>query len=291
MARLVFFFVSLLLVAPSRAALNDLFPTDFFALEEGHGTVTGYLFDRRQVGTYVNGRQVGDLRIDASVMALRVSRTFVVGGWKVAPVAVVSGAEARLAGASVPTTVSRHVAGFADFRIGGTIWLIDRPAERHYLALNLAAVLPTGKYESGELLNIGENRRRHAVTLGWVRGLGKNLTLELSPEVAWYGSNTANFPGTVRLDQEPTLSLTGYLTYRLSPSWSAFVGGQLNEGGALTYDGVPQDNPIHGRRYYLGGTWQLNRIHILNLRVAEDASVQNGLQTTRDIALRWMIRF
>ena len=193
--------MAFLLVSAAPAAVNDLYPTDFYGVAEGHGTIAGYVFDRKQIGNYVNGRHLGEIAITSHIGALRMSRCFSLAGWKVAPVMVISGAEAELSGRSVPHGIATHASGYADLRIGGTIGLIDEPRERNFLAINVATVWPTGQYEKSALLNIGENRRRQALTLGWVKGFGKDLTLELSPEWAWYQSNTEACPGNVQFDQ------------------------------------------------------------------------------------------
>ena len=283
--------MAFLLVSAAPAAVNDLYPTDFYGVAEGHGTITGYVFDRKQIGNYVNGRHSGEIAITSHIGALRMSRCFSLAGWKVAPVMVISGAEAELSGRSVPHGIATHASGYADLRIGGTIGLIDEPRERNFLAINVATVWPTGQYEKSALLNIGENRRRQALTLGWVKGFGKDLTLELSPDWAWYQSNTEAFPGNVKFDQRPTQSLTGYLSYRFSSAITGFVGAQITEGGETALNGISQNNPIHCRRAYLGGSYIASKTHAFNLRFAKDESVRSGLKLEQELSARWLVQF
>lgn len=284
-------FATFIWVEKAQAAVNDLLPNDFYALPAGTTSAATYLFDRHQTGTYVNGRQLGEFKIDSTIGAVRLSHTTVAGGWKLGPVMVVSAADIALSGSSAPASVDHRRAGLGDLRIGGTLWFIDQPAARHFLALNLMTLWPTGDYDRRELANAGENRRRHALTLGWIRGLTDNLTLELAPELAWYGSNKESFPGTVEIRQARTLSLTGYLRYRFTSNWQGFVGGQLNEGGETHLNGIAQDNPIEGRRLYLGAIHALDSSNSLNLRYASDTSVRTGLKMTRELLLRWVHNF
>lgn len=283
--------LSMAVAMPAFAALNDIFPNDFYALPAGRGTATAYLYERQQVGTYAKGRQVGDFQGNSMIAALRLSRYYTVGDWKLAPVLVASAADLQLAGASIPSTVDKHRSGWGDLRLGGTAWIIDNPQSRHFLALNLMTVWPTGGYDKRELANPGENRRRQALTLGWIRGLTGNLTLDLSPEIAWYGANKESFPGGVEVKQERTLSLTGYLRYRFNPQWHAFVGGQLNEDGKTRINGVDQDNPIQGRRIFAGGSYVFDPDNTVNLRWATDHSVTTGLKTDNEFTLRWVHGF
>ena len=272
----------------ARAALNDVFPADFTALAAGKGTAVFYLYDRQQDANWVNGRQVGDLHVGSTIVAARFTRYYNLGGWKVAPVMVLSAGEISLSGNSVPARVERERFGWGDLRFGTTAWFIDDPDNRHFLALNLALIVPSGQYSKHEIANSGENRYRSALTLGWIRGLTENLTLDLTPELAWYGSNDEGFPGQTKSKQSHTVSLTSYLRYRFSPDWQGFVGGQVNEGGAMTVNGVNQDNPIRGRQLFAGGRYVVNKNNAINLRWATDNAVENGLKTSHEVALRWV---
>ncbi len=281
----------ILAALPASAAVNDLFPNDFYALPEGRSTLTGYLYERKQAGFWAKGQQSGDFQGTNEILALRFNRFYQLGGWKVAPVAVVSASNMRLSGNSVPARVDHHQAGLGDLRLGGTVWFIDQPETRHFLALNLMTVWPTGSYDKNELANAGENRRRQALTLGWIKGLSENLTLDLAPEIAWYGKNTESFPGNVEVKQKQTLSLTGYLRYRFSPQWHGFVGGQLNEGGETRVNGVDLDNPIHGKRVFLGGSYVPDGSNSINFRFARDTALETGLKTEQEFTLRWVLGF
>lgn len=57
--------------SPAVAALNDVFPNDFYALPNGRSTATAYLYERRQVGTYDQGQRLGDFRSDSTIAVWR----------------------------------------------------------------------------------------------------------------------------------------------------------------------------------------------------------------------------
>lgn len=269
------------------ASLNDVMPSDFVALPAGHGVTTTYLYDRHQEGTWSKGQRQGNLVADSQIVGLRLSRFYEVGGITVSPVAVAGFTASDLSG-TLPSWVARHRSGFADVRFGLTGWFINDATNRHYLGLNLMTFWPSGRYENRELANAGENRRRHALTLGWIKGLGNAWTVELSPELGWYGAVDRSFPGNVKMLQSRTVSLTGYLRHRFTPSLEGFVGMQANEGGETTLNGIPQNNPIHGRRSYVGGTWTVSPGNRLTLRYGEDDSVTTGVKTTHEIVARWV---
>jgi hypothetical protein len=269
------------------AALNDVMPGDFVALSAGRGVTTTYLYDRHQEGTWSKGMRQGNLVADSQVVGLRLSRFYEVGGVTVSPVAVAGFTATNLSG-TLPAWVSHHRSGFADMRFGLTGWFINDATSRHYLGLNLMTFWPSGRYENSEIANPGENRRRQALTLGWIKGLGHGWTVELTPELAWYGTTDRSFPGNVKMEQSRTVSLTGYVRHRFTPALEGFVGMQANEGGETKLNGIPQNNPIHGRRSYVGGTWTVNAGNLLTLRYGEDDSVTTGVKTTHEIVARWV---
>lgn len=276
---------------PAAATLTDIFPNDFYALPAGHSTATTYLYGRRQEGTYVKGHKIGDVRADAAIAAVRFSHYLSLGGWKVAPLLVLSALDIDLSGRSVPAVLDRQRSGAGDFRVGGAVWLIDDPANNHFLAFNLMTIWPTGRYAGNELANAGEHRRRQSLTLGWIRGLGERFTLELNPELAWYGANRDSFPGNVKLQQAPTRSLTGYLRYQISPQWQGYVGLQASAGGATRLNGAEQHNAVHGRRAYVGANYAVDAGNYLNLRLGADTALDHGMKVEREIALRWVHAF
>ena len=221
----------MLTVMPAHAAVNDVFPADFTALPEGRTVATYYAYDRHQQGTWVNGQRTGDLDVSSSIAALRLSSSYRLGTLKISPVAVFSAADTDFSGRVVPSSVTPRRSGLGDLKVGATAWFIEVPEARRYLGLNLMTVWGTGRYDGHELANIGENRRRQALTLGWIEGIGKYWTIEPSPEVAWYGTNKAGFPGNVRVDQSRMESVAGYVRRRFSPALEGFIGFQANEGG------------------------------------------------------------
>ncbi|HEX5393541.1 MAG TPA: transporter [Rhodocyclaceae bacterium] len=287
LATLAFTLISLSAV---KAAVNDPMPTDFVALPEGRSTLATYWYDRHQDGTWVKGQRRGDLTGDSQVAALRYSRYYQFSGIKIAPVAVLGFTEADVSG-TLPAGIHRHRSGFGDIRLGATAWMIDDPAHRHYLGINVTTLWPSGRYENRELVNPGENRRRQVFMLGWIKGLGDSWTVEATPELAWYSDTDRSYPGNVQLKQSRTASFTSYLRYRFNPTLEGFVGYQANEGGETTLNGIAQNNPIHGRRHFVGGNWTVDADNRINLRYGADDSVYSGLKTTQELTARWLRLF
>lgn len=99
----------------------------------------------------------------------------------------------------------------------------------------MAFFAPTGEYNPQQLLNIGENRYKSTLNIGYIQKLSDNVLLELSPELALYGSNNNRFGQT--LEQRPSYALTSILRYNQTPQLTLFSGFQQNYGGETSFGG------------------------------------------------------
>ncbi len=282
--------LSLFAAMPAEAAVNDVFPADYAGLlVPGTWNFTSYAYDRSLQGPYRAGQPAADVKVRSRIGALRLSRAFDVAGTTVAPLVVVSGADVDSNRRLAPFPYSRG-SGFGDLRFGGTVWLLNDRANRRGIGLSGLAAAPTGTYDSRSALNAGENRWRWVATAGWVEGIGERLTVDLFPELAWYGRNDA-YAGNNRLSQDMTWAVTGYLRWRAEDRLQLFVGGQLNGGGATRINGVDQNNPAESSRLYIGGMYNLTPSTAVNVRFGRDLAVENGLKMRHDLALRLVVLF
>lgn len=272
------------------AALNDVFPTDYGALSVGNTALTTYLYHRNFDSLYTRGNRVltGDLQAD--VAALRAVHFLRVADYIVAPMVVLPYSTTQSDGA-MRQVLKETASGMGDFRFGATAWAYSRPETRDHLAVTLVFTAPTGEYETKRAVNPGDNRWKTTLAIGWIHGLGERWTVEVIPELAWYGSNDS-FNGTLRQEQASTRSLTGYLRYRVQPGVEVFVGGQVNGGGETTVNGIPQNNGLHNsHRESLGMVVGLNKNTQLIARYTRENAVENGLRLADEAALRLLLRF
>ena len=282
--------LALLGLGTAQAAVNEVFPADYFAPDPGTITLTGYAFHRQLGGPYKNGHEIGDWDFSSDSATLRITSAVKLGGYTVAPILVLSGVHNRVNG-SLPGGDTRAVsAGLADPRLGATLWLLNLRQENHYLAVTGMVLPPLGSYHAEDLFNLGENRWRGVAMLGWQRGWTAQWLTELAAEAAWYGDND-DYVGNNRLAQAPSFALTGYLRYKFTPAFHGFLGMQLNTGGATEINGLDQHNPPRNQRLMAGVFYNLGSGLNLNLRYGRDLSVDNGLRTDHELALRLVKTF
>lgn len=279
----------LFLATSAGAAVNDIYPGDYAALPEGTTVITAYLYDREFDSLYSKGQRVAQGKLQSNVAALRLVRYYRLGAYTVAPVAVLPYSVNHVEG-NLRRALGDGSNGFVDARLGGTIWLVNQPQTRDYLALTLVTFIPTGTYTSTRAINAGENRWKTTLGLGALHGFGERWTLDVVPELAWYGTNES-YLGNRRLEQQPSYALTSYLRYRALPNAEIFVGGQVNGGGETEINGVAQKNVLHSRRSMLGLTYSPTRTSQMMVRYARETSTDNGLHLSNEVALRWAVGF
>jgi hypothetical protein len=279
----------LFLASGAEAAVNDIFPGDYAALPEGTTVITAYLYDREYDSLYSRGQRTADGKLQSGVAALRLVRYYRLGDYTVAPVVVLPYSVSHVDG-NLRRIFGDRSDGFVDARLGCVIWLVNRPESRDYLGLTLVTFVPTGTYSPTRTLNAGENRWKTTLGLGGIHGFGEQLTLDVAPELAWYGANDS-YLGNRRLEQQPTGALTSYLRYRALPSTEVFLGGQVNGGGETEINGVAQNNVLHSRRAIMGLTYSPSPTTQLIVRYAHETSTDNGLHLSDEVALRWAIGF
>jgi len=273
----------------TNAAVNDIFPADFVALPAGTNVITTYAFDKTSRGPYAAGQQIGNWQADTQTAALRYARFFEWQGLVWAGSWVGGYTRQSISGDGLPDSLNRRVNGSRDMRFNATAWLVNDPVKRDYLATNLTWMLPSGAYQGRQMQNTGENQHQVAASLAWLHGIGQRWNVELIGELAWYSANTTAYPGNVRLEKALTQSLTSYARYDWGNGNETYLGYEWNRGGALTLDGVSQNNPASFDRLMAGAIIPLSPTLLLNLRAAKDLNVANGFAAQREIAARFLV--
>ena len=218
------------------------------------------------------------------------------GQYTIAPIVVLNTADTTTE-SPLSNVVGKRASGTGDLRLGTAFWFhIDR-VNRDYALASVFVSLPTGDYAPTQSLNIGENRVKAVLSLGWMKTLAQKWVLEMSPEVAFFGDNdryyarTTNGAGIFRLSQDVAYAATGSLRYKFTPTFHAYASAQVNRGGATqlndqAYSGAPDNTRLAvGALLFTGNSSQVQ------LRYAQDVEAKNGFRNDGEVALRWSIYF
>jgi len=110
-----------------------------------------------------------------------------------------------------------------------------RADPHHLLGASLKVIAPTGKYDTGRILNIGANRWAAKAELGYMFPIRKKLIFEMILG-AWFFGNDDSFVGG-RKKQHPIVAAQLHLVRRFKPGFWASLDANYFEGGRQTIGG------------------------------------------------------
>lgn len=274
------------------AAQNDQQPTDFVALPNGSLNVAAAISHQSLDGPWENGIKKRTGEGSADIFVLRLIRHYSIGEegkYTIAPVIALSSAQTYADAKAVPFK-GGDASGLGDLRLGTAFWFYRNDADREYVMSSLVFSLPTGEYVASQPVNIGENRIKTVVSLGWMQPLGQRWVLDLVPEVAFFGDNT-QYLGNFRLSQDVAYAMTSTLRHKATERVHWYGSAQINRGGATQVSNGSSTAAPENTRLALGTLLFIDNSSQIQLRYAKDVNIQNGFRNTGEIALRWSTVF
>lgn len=293
MYRIRFFPPLLALFMPFMAWAVDLQPNDIVAPPPGKNLITISYLNTENTTLYRNGASVpGNPVIDTQLAVLRGARTFSLGDLPAAsyiqlPYGTVSPA-GSLSGISGDT-------GVGDLTIAGAIWPYHNTASRTYFALAGYLTSPTGSYSSQRVFNIGENRFRTDIQMGFQTPLTNSIDGMIAVDTRWFGGNSqcASACGlTVNgsLTQKPLTTTQLGPIYRINDVFTVGASYFYVAGGATSINNNYMNNVVNTQRFLLSGQAH-TPIGRISLQYGRDMEIKNGFMQTRLLALRLMKSF
>ena len=121
--------------------------------------------------------------------------------------------------------------GFGDILLASTFWIINDQEKKRWFGITPFLWLPVGEYERGQVLNIGENRWRGAVQLGYVDHFAENWAVDFYFDATIYGDNDSFGPDRETMKQDPSYQFQTWLRYYITPEWNIAPGYSGTWGG------------------------------------------------------------
>jgi hypothetical protein len=279
--------VLLLVAGAAQAAVNDALPADYFPMAPGASTLAVYMVDRHSAGPYKQGQKLREGKLNTQSSVLRVTHVVRMAGQPISLIGVLPWSHSAVG----PAPLVQEASGWGDARFGATGWLLNNKDSGEFVGITGMLFLPTGNYTPNQVLNVGENRHKVTLNVGWIHPLSPSFVLEVLPEVAWFGDNT-NYLGGRTLSQKSAYALTSYLRYRATPNWQFHLGAQINRGGETRMNGVGQNNAPDNSRLMLGATYLTDdKKSQWIVRFAQDTNIKNGFATESEFLLRYLKPF
>ena len=279
--RALMFWLTLLVMHPAAAALNDIYPGDYLAAPAGTKALVIYAYDRDLEGPYQHGQNLSALTRDANTIIVLGAAYFDISQIRVALSA--SAGRSRQSTATGSTQLDETVWGNTDPKLSVTAW--PWQTDQNSVAINLAHVFPLGTYNASAAQNIGQNRHRSALSLSWAHFFSPAFRTEATAEFAFFQENNDTPAGSLR--QKMAESLTVFGTYKLTPRVSPYLGYQWNTGGAIALGNSSYREEDRFQRAFLGGRIELAKDQILHVRGSTDTTKLTGLRLTREITVKW----
>jgi hypothetical protein len=240
------------------AAQNDQQPTDFVSLPNGTTNAAIYAARQSVDGPWKNGTQLRQGEGSSNLLVIRLNRHFSVGEegkYTVAPLMTLSASDTHANATLVPMR-GGEASGLGDLRLGTAFWFHSDHVNREYVMATFIVSLPTGSYIPTQAVNIGENRTKTVLSLGWMQPLGSSWVLDLVPELAFFGTNKEyvgiNQLGNSRLSQDMAYAMTGTLRYKATRTIHWYGTAQVNRGGATQLNGTALTGAPNNTRLALG---------------------------------------
>lgn len=229
-------------LAMDAAGAADVNSTDYLPAPPGTNLLVFYSqYATRSEYVSTSGQTLSsNTGLDSYVDILRYVHYFDVGGILIAPQVLIPAGtlyNGRIAGADLDAA-----AGIGDPIFATTVWVVNNKATQTYVGIMPYLFVPLGQYDSGDALNMGENRWKLDLQAGWYQGLGNGFAMQLTGDVVWYGDNSDAGTGTQTLSQDNTYQFQAFVSYGFAETWRAAIGYSRFWGGTEYLDGIATGN-------------------------------------------------
>ncbi|EML1093749.1 transporter [Pseudomonas aeruginosa] len=265
----------------SPAAALDLDAGDYVAAPKGTTLGLLYLQAAERDRLYRGGqRQADSPGLDSQIGILRLVHYIELAGYRVAPQLLLP--FGRLDGRRGLEDAS----GLADPVLAMPLWLIDEPERGRYLGVTPYLFLPLGEYDADEPLNLGENRWKLNLQLGYVEALSERLSLDLAADVMFYGRNNQHGSARWTQRQKPSYQYQGFLRYQLTQAVDLRAGVSWLDGGESRVDKLWLDDRQETGKWSLGFSWFFLPKTQVAATYGRDFAVENGFREEHRLNIR-----
>ena len=185
--------------------------------------------------------------------------------------------------------------GIGDLTIATAIWPYHNRVTRTYLGLAGYLISPTGSYSSQRAFNVGENRFRTDLQMGFQTPITSNVDGMIAVDTMWFGGNSqcaaaCNSLTNVSLNQKPLTTTQLGPIYRINEIFTVGASYFYVAGGATSVNNSYQNNVANTQRFLLSGQAHTSFGRI-SLQYGRDTEIKNGFVQTRLLAIRLMKEF
>lgn len=230
--------------------------------------------------------------VEASILAplAGAGQTFRLFGQSAQVSAILPYAWAQVTGNVGGGAESVDRSGLADMRVriswlfagapAATPAAIAQAKRRTILGASVTAVVPTGEYLVGKLINLGTSRWSLRPELAISQPLGKRWLIDAYAGVWLFTPNNRFYPGDAKRTQDPLGAFQLHVSYTIKPRlWAAFDATYYT-GGTTTVNGIESNDLQANARY--GGTFvfPIRKVQSIKLATSTGAIIRTGANFT-----------
>lgn len=282
------------LLLSARSFAVDVNAGDYTALPPGTNVAAWYQQYGRASSFNPDGgaTQRHDTGLKSNISILRLIHFTEIAGMTVDPQVLLPFGhiyDAKVGGQSLGSA-----SGMADPIFGATFWLVNQPAagsSGRYVGITPLLYLPWGSYDRNDALNLGENRYKFDLQLGWVEPLWGKTSLELYGDAVLYGDNDDAGNGRQRLEQDPTYQVQANLRYDFDPTRRVALGYSTTQGGKQFLDGdyTGQKTQVQQLRFEV--QQMVGHKVQLSAQLTHDLQAEGGFREDIGLNLRALLLF
>lgn len=185
--------------------------------------------------------------------------------------------------------------GIGDLTIATAIWPYHNRATRTYLGLAGYLISPTGSYSSQRAFNVGENRFRTDLQMGFQTPITSNVDGMIAVDTMWFGGNSqcataCGLSTNGSLTQKPLTTTQLGPIYRINEIFTVAASYFYVAGGATSVNNTYRNDVANTQRFLLSGQAH-TPIGRVSLQYGRDTEIKNGYAQTRLLAIRLMKEF
>ena len=185
--------------------------------------------------------------------------------------------------------------GMGDLTFATAIWPYADRDKRRYFGVAGYLTAPTGSYNSQRLVNMGENRYKSDIQMGYQQAIVENLDGMIAVDTMWFGGNSqcaisCLSARTTTLNQKPLTTTQLGPIYKINQTYTLGYSYFYVAGGATTVGSTYLNNVVNTQRYMLSALayYPFGRI---SLQYGRDMEIKNGFVETRRFILRFATEF
>ena len=243
---------------------------------------------------------IQDLEAKVETPMIGIGRTFSLFGLTSQAFIALPYSWAQISGKVLGEDSSVTRSGLGDMRFRISTLLFGAPAvtreefakssPQTVFGASITMIVPTGRYMTDKLINLGANRWSFKPELGLSYVVSERWFIDLYTGVWFFTDNNSYYPGTSVRSQEPLLTFQTHLSYNINPLMWAAINFTYYTGGQTSVNDFYKDDRQNNSR--LGATFNfpISKLSAIKIAYSTGAIIRFGGNFS-SVSISWQMVF